>query len=268
MQEAEVRFKGYVFDLDGTVYLGEALLPGAQAVIGRLRAAGARVIFLSNKPIEPRASYAAKLTRLGMPTPAEDVINSSLVAARYLSAEMPGGRIYVIGERPLVEELLAAGLRMAERPEETDLVLVSLDRGLHYEKLHFAYRAAKAGARVMATNPDLVCPMPGDEIIDAGATIAALEALLRRPIDGVIGKPSPIMIRTVVDYLGLPPGSCLMVGDRLETDISMGRAAGMATALVLTGVTDRALLERSAIRPDYVLEGLEALPGAGNAQGS
>ncbi len=254
-----MKFQGYVFDLDGTIYLGEALIPGAQEVVGRLREGGARVVFLTNKPIEPRAVYAKKLTGLGIPTPEEDVINSSLAAARYLSAEMPGARVYVIGEPPLVRELEAAGLRVAQRPEQTDLVLISLDRGLTYDKIHFAYHAARAGARVMATNPDLVCPMPGDEIVDAGAVIGAMEALLRRPIDGVIGKPSPIMIRTVTDLLGIPPKACVMVGDRLETDIAMGKAAGMATALVLTGVTDRAVLERSDIRPDYVLERLEEL---------
>ena len=167
---------------------------------------------------------------------------------------MPGARVYVIGEPSLVRELSEAGFQMAERPERTDLVLISLDRGLSYEKIHFAYHAARAGAKVMATNPDLVCPMPGDEIVDAGATIAALEALLRRRIDGVIGKPSPIMVGVVAERLKLPPEACLIVGDRLETDIAMGKAAGMATALVLTGVTDRARLRESAIQPDYVLE--------------
>ena len=111
----------------------------------------------------------------------------------------------------------------------------------------------------MATNPDLVCPMPDDEIIDAGATIAALEALLRRPIDRVIGKPSTIMIKTVANYIKVPPEFCLIVGDRLETDIAMGKSVGMSTALVLTGVTDRESLGQSSIQPDYVLESLEDL---------
>ena len=199
------RYRGYIFDLDGTIYLGERTIPGAPETVHSLRKAGCRVTFISNKPLEPRERYAAKLTRLGIPTRPDDVINSSLVAAVHLSEEMPGARVFVIGEDTLKRALRDAGLRAAETPEETDIVLISLDRDLSYDKIHFAYRAAKQGARVMAPNPDLVCPMPDDEIIDAGATIAVMEALLARPIDGVMGKPSPIIARAMMDRLKLPP---------------------------------------------------------------
>lgn len=256
-----MRFAGYVFDLDGTIYLGDQLLPGAQDAVDKIRQAGRRAVFLTNKPLSTPEEYAGKLTRLGLPTNEADVVNSARVSARFLSRKRPGARIFVLGEAALIRELAEVGLRFAQNPEETDVVLVSLDRTLSYDKLHFAYHAAKAGAEVWATNPDLVCPMPGDEIIDAGATIAAMEALLRRPIDGVIGKPSSIMIQTVVDVLGFPASECLMVGDRLETDIAMGKKAGMTTALVLTGVTDRKLLNGSDIRPDYVLENVGGVVG-------
>ncbi len=252
-------FEGYIFDLDGTVYLGESLLPGAIQVISALREAKARIVFLSNKPIQTTVSFAEKLTRLGIPTVPEDVVNSSQATVQYLLKKMPGARVFVIGEPSLIHELTEAGFQMAEHPKQTDLVLVSLDRGLTYEKIHFGYHAAKNGACIMATNPDLVCPMPGDEIVDAGAIIAALEALLGRPIDGVIGKPSPIMIQTVLEHMQISPQACLMVGDRLDTDIAMGVAAGMQTALVLTGVTDREMLKRSSFHPDFVLERLEQL---------
>jgi len=249
-----IDFDAFIFDLDGTIYLGEQLIDGARDVIVSLRRAGKRVIFLSNKPIASRSAYAEKLTTLGIETQTEDVINSSFVAAQFFAREMPQARIYVIGEIALIDELVAAGLNLSEREEDTDIVLISLDRELTYEKIHFAYHAGKIGAQIWATNPDLVCPMPNDEIIDAGATIAAVEALLRRPIDGIIGKPSPIMIEAIIDILGVRPERCLMVGDRIETDIAMGKDAGMATALVLTGVTDRVLLDASDIAPDFVLE--------------
>lgn len=255
-------YDAYIFDLDGTVYLGERLIPGAGDVIAALRNAGRKVVFLSNKPIASPDDYARKLTALGIPTQPTDVINSSQVTVDYLREEMPGARIHLIGEPVLWRALAGAGMTQAASPGETDLVLVSLDRTMTYAKLHFAYRAAKAGARVLATNPDLVCPVEGDEIVDAGAWVASLEALLRRPIDGVIGKPSPIMIGRVAARIGCEPGSCIVVGDRLETDIAMGRAAGMASALVLTGVTDRETLAGSDIQPDHVLDSIADL-GAG-----
>ena len=247
-------FSGYIFDLDGTIYLGDDLLPGAKTAIGLLRSDKRKVLFLTNKPLDRSATYAEKLTRLGIPTAERDVVNSAQVSARYLARTMSGARVFVLGEEVLIQELLRAGLVLATDPRATDVVLISLDRTLSYQKLHFAYHAAKNGARMIATNPDLVCPMPNDEIIDAGATIAALEALLKRPVDTIIGKPSPIMIETVLRHLGLRPEECLMVGDRLETDIAMGQAAGMATALVLTGVTRRCQIGTSAAKPDYVLE--------------
>lgn len=246
-------FEGYIFDLDGTIYLGDNLLPGAKRAITTLRYQGRRVVFLSNKPISPAIEFAQKLTRLGLPTQKEDVLNSSQATAQFLKSKKPEARIFVMGENSLIQELQDVGVQFAKSPKETDLVLVSLDRGLSYEKLHFAYHAAKSGAEIWATNPDLVCPMPDDEIIDAGASIAALEALLGRSIDGVIGKPSTIMIQTVMNYLKLPCESCLMVGDRLETDIVMGKSAGMKTALVLTGVTQKEHLDHSDIQPDYIL---------------
>ena len=252
-------YRGYIFDLDGTIYLGERLIPGADRAIEIIRAEGCQVVFLSNKPIATPGDYAVKLEGLGIPCGPEDVINSLEVTVRFLSSEMPGARIHLVGERVLRDALVGAGMAMASDPRSTDLVLISLDRGLSYDKIHFAYHAAKSGARVLATNPDVVCPVDGDEIVDAGATIGAIEAMLGRPIDGVIGKPSPIMVKQVADRIDLDPSDCLMVGDRLETDIAMGRAAGMATALVLTGVTDRARLADSEVQPDLVLESVADL---------
>jgi len=255
----DLRYQGYVFDLDGTIYLGDQLLTGASELIHSLRDCSRRVLFLTNKPIDRREVYAEKLSSLGIPTSADEVINSSLVAAQHLSRTMPAAKTYVIGEQSLKDELADAGLKTATDPSNTDLVLISLDRALTYDKIHFAYHAIKKGAKVMATNPDLVCPMPGDEIIDAGAIVAAIEALIQRPLDLIIGKPSQVMIDVLLDQLGLPPQDCLMVGDRMETDMVMGIRAGMGTALVLTGVTTREQAEMSSTGPDLILETLEDL---------
>jgi arabinose operon protein AraL len=246
------RYDGFVLDLDGTVYLGERLIPGADRAIARLRAAGRRVVFLSNKPIESRDAYAAKLARLGIPTVPEDVINSSLVLAGYLARETPGAEVVAIAEPPVIADLERAGIAVTDRPERARWVVVSFDRGFDYAKLDLAFRAVRSGAEPIATNPDRTCPVEGGEVPDCAAMIGALEGCTGRRVERIVGKPSPIMARAALDRLGLPAPSCLMVGDRPETDVRMGATAGMDTALVLTGVT-RADRLPTADRPTYVL---------------
>ncbi len=252
-------FPGTVLDLDGTVYLGDHLLPGARRTIAALRAAGCRVVFLSNKPLETRADYAAKLTRLGIPTAPDEVINSSWVLARWLEREAPGATLFVVGEPPLLDELRAAGFRLSERPGEIEFVVASFDRTFDYRKLQIAFDSIRAGARFIATNADRYCPVPGGGLPDAGAVIGAIEGCTGKQVEVVVGKPSPITARAILDRLGLPASDCLIVGDRLETDIRMGQEAGMATAVVLTGVTTPEVLAASPIRPDYVLRRLDEL---------
>ena len=256
-----------VLDLDGTVYLGDALLPGARRTVETVRAAGARVVFLSNKPLETRADYAAKLTRLGVPTSPDEVINSSWVLTRWLEREAPGAALFVIGEPPLLAELHIAGFRLTERPSEIEFVVASFDRTFDYPKLQIAFDAIRAGARFIATNADRYCPTPpspggeakGGGLPDAAAIIGAIEGCTGKQVEVVVGKPSVITVRAILDHLQLPASECIIVGDRLETDIRMGRDAGMATALVLTGVTTLEVLGRSEIRPDYVLQRLDQL---------
>jgi NagD protein len=252
-------FSGYVFDLDGTVYLGDALLPGARHTVETLRASGARTVFLSNKPIETRDDYARKLTRLGIPTEPADVINSSWVLARWLALEAPGAVLFVIGERPLLEELRATGFRLSDQPGEIEFVVASFDRTFAYPKLQIAFDAIRAGARFIATNADRYCPTPSGGLPDAGAVIGAVEGCTGKAVEVVVGKPSPITARAILERLQLPAAECLMVGDRLETDIRMGRETDMPTAVVLTGVTTPELLIQSTVQPDYVLHRLDEL---------
>ena len=172
-------FPGYVLDLDGTVYLGDTLLPGAKRTIETLRAAGSRVVFHSNKPLETRADYATKLTRLSIPTPPDEVINSSWVLTRWLEQEAPGAAIFVVGEPPLLAELRAAGFRLVEQPlesaDEIQFVIASFDRTFDYRKLQIAFDAIRAGARFIATNADRYCPTPTGGLPDAAAVIGAIE---------------------------------------------------------------------------------------------
>ncbi len=259
-----------IFDLDGTVYLGEDALPGAVEAIAELRRRGKRTLFVSNKPLSPRAVYAAKLTRLGIPTNEREVITSAYVLGRHLASSAPHLRLYVIGEESLRAELRGFGLTVVDElmgqnhqevinPTGIDAVVVALDRTLDYRKLNTAYQALKAGAHFFATNPDSTCPMPGGDIPDAGATIAALEHLTGRRVDLLAGKPSPLTVQVAVAELGVEPSRCLMVGDRLDTDIRMGREAGMMTAVVLSGVSSRADAERMTEPPDWIIDNLEGL---------
>jgi len=261
-------YRGFIFDLDGTVYLGERLLPGASAVVEALRAEGRRVCFLSNKPIQSRADYAAKLTRLGVPAVLDDVINSAYVLARFLAREAAGARCFVIGEPPLVEELRAAGLAPVD-DARVDYVVVAFDRTFDYRKLDVALQAVtRHGARLVGTNPDRTCPVEGGEIPDAAGMIGAVEGVTGRRVEPVVGKPSPITLRVALDQLGLPAADCAVVGDRLETDIAMGQAAGLGTILVLTGITRPGDPEIARWRPDHVVGSLGELLDGVAASGS
>lgn len=252
-------FEGYIFDLDGTVYLGEALLPGAGEAITALRARGKRTVFLSNNPAHTRGAYADKLTRLGLPTKAEDVVNSSVVMVDFLRREMPGARLFVVGEDALKGELEAAGFRLTEEAGETEVVIASFDRTFSYGKLQIAFDAIRAGARFFATNGDRYCPVPGGGQPDAAAMIAAIEACTNTRVEAIVGKPSRYMTDAILHLIGLPPKVCIMTGDRLETDVLMGIQAGMGSALVLTGATTREMAERSEIKPQFVIESLREL---------
>jgi NagD protein len=253
------QYSGYIFDLDGTIYLSEKLIPGARETIEKLRASSKKTVFLSNKPLETRGDYAAKLTRLGIPTAADEVINSSRVMAKWLAKEAPGAAIYVIGEPSLIREMEGEGLRISEKAGEIQYVVASFDRTFDYRKLNIAHQAIKKGAHFVATNPDRACPVEGGEIPDCAAMIGAVEGSTGKEVEVIVGKPSDIMIRVAVQTMGLSPEACLLTGDRLETDILMGKKAGMATALVLTGVTRREALKNSAILPDYVWESVADL---------
>jgi len=254
-------FDAYIFDLDGTVYLGDSLLPTAGATIQALRAQQRRILFLSNNPTRTRADYAAKLSRLGLPTTSDEVINSSAVMADFLQQEMPEARLFVVGEASLQNELIAAGFTLTDRPAAVDAVIASFDRTFAYWKLQTAFDAIRGGARFFATNSDRYCPVPGGGEPDAAAMIAAIEACTNTRVEAIVGKPSRYMADASLRRLGVPAADCLMIGDRLETDVLLGLDAGMAAALTLTGATTRADLAAAAIKPTYILEQLsDVLP--------
>jgi arabinose operon protein AraL len=251
--------RGWLFDLDGTVYLGEALLPGAAETIAALRGDGRRVAFLSNKPLYTRADYAEKLTRLGIPTSRDEVINSSIVLARHLQSLDPGAPVFVIGEPPLIGELRAHGFEV--RPDaDVRWVVIAFDRTFDYAKLNTALQAVRRhDARLIATNPDRTCPVEGGEIPDCAGMMAAVEAVTGKAVEAVVGKPSPIILQSALETLGVAARDCAIVGDRIETDIVMGKRLGLATVLVLSGITRADDPRIATLGPDLVLPGIHAL---------
>ena len=251
-------YRGWLLDLDGTVYLGEQLIPGAAEAIAALRGAGRRVAFLSNKPLQTRDDYAAKLTRLGVPAAADEVINSSLVLARHLRALDPGAPVYVIGEPPMQAEMAAHGFEV-RNDERVRWVVIAFDRTFTYAKLNTALQAVRGGARLIATNPDRTCPVEGGEIPDCAGMIAAVEAVTNTKVETIVGKPSPLILEVALRALGCVAHESVIVGDRVETDIAMGKQLGLATILVLSGVTHSDDPRIAALAPDHVLRSVREL---------
>jgi NagD protein len=263
-------YDGYALDLDGTVYLGDELLPGAAETISGLRAAGARVVFMTNKPLETAAQYAAKLTDLGIPATADDVVTAVDALVHYLRANHVGRQLMLIAEHAVEDRLLEEGFQVVGVPELAQVVVVSFDRHFDYPKLHAAFRAVRENdAVIVATNPDPYCPTPDGGLPDCGAMLAALEACTGVRAEAIVGKPSPLMAAAFLSRLALAPGRTAVVGDRLSTDVAMGQSLGAAGILVLTGVTAAESLAGADIKPDYVLAGIhELLPVAHEAVAS
>jgi HAD superfamily hydrolase (TIGR01450 family) len=233
-------YQAYAFDLDGTIYLGDHLLPGAGRLVEELRRRRLAVRFLSNNPTKDPEQYAEKLERLGLPTPVEEIVNTVVTMTRWLLDNAPGAVVYPISEPPLHRALEQAGIRMSSDPAEIDVVVASYDRTFTYEKLQIAFDAIwyHRRARLVATNPDRFCPFPGGRgEPDCAAIIAAVEACTGVRCEANTGKPDPAMLRAALTGLEVAPADCVMVGDRLSTDIRMALDTGTTAALVLTGET-------------------------------
>ena len=252
-------FKGFIFDLDGTIYRGNQLIPGAERVVRRVRENRRKVVFLSNNSLQAREQCATKLARLGISTPPEDVINSTFVMVNYLKKLAPQARLFAVGEIPFIEELKRAGFQISDEPKEVEYVVVALDRTFNYQKLNIAFQAVRLGAQFVATNPDRTYPVEEGEIPGCAGMIGAIEAVTGKNVEVVVGKPSRIMIQAALEVMGFMPEDCILIGDNLETDIRMGKDSGMATGIVLTGVTDEKTLEEykhTSFQPDFVFQNI------------
>lgn len=238
--------RAYLFDLDGTVYLGTAPIPGAPEVLARLRERGAAVRFLTNNSGATPASTASKLTAMGIVAGPEEVFTSGMAAAA-LANSLGARRVFAIGEPGLIEVLRGRGLDVvnanadgrvfALEPALCEAVVCGICRHFSYDLLNAALQAVLGGATFVATNPDATYPTTGGRLEPgAGSLVAALQTCAGvTPM--VAGKPSPHMVRLALESCGVSPAEALVVGDRLDTDKAAADAAGCPFVLVLTGVT-------------------------------
>lgn len=253
------KYEGYFFDLDGTIYLGGRLLPGVPESLDLLRRSGKKVMFLSNTTTRTRQECADRLRRLGLVAYEHEIITAGYASAVYLKDVTPSPVVYAIGEPALLKELILAGVDCTGNPLAATHVLVGMDTRFDYHKLHQAARALRNGAQLIAANPDPNCPVENDLLPDTWPLVKAIETAGCASTGMVIGKPSAYYAAKVLEESKLPAEHCLMVGDRLETDVRFGIVHGFGTALVLTGAASREELDQSGLRPDYVWSTMEEL---------
>lgn len=257
-------YDAYIFDMDGTIYLGDHLLPGAKRLIEELRRRDIPVRFLSNNPTKDPHLYVDKLERLDIPTPLEDIANTVVTMTRWLKDHHPDKTVFPIAEQPLIDALQDAGIKISDDPEKIDIVIASYDRTFDYRKLQIAFDAIWFHKRaiLVATNPDRYCPFPGGRgEPDCAAIIAAIEACTQTKCQIITGKPEPVMLEVAIEGLDVNPRNCMMVGDRLYTDIEMAKKTGMFSAMPLTGdsTMEEALALPKAHQPDFLLDRVDRL---------
>lgn len=264
LRHAAEFYDAYVFDLDGTIYLGDHLLPGAARMIAELRRRGIPVRFLSNNPTKDPQMYSDKLTKLGVETSVADIANTVVTTTRWLQANHPDAVLFPIAEEPLQRALREAGFTLSEDPGEIDIVIASYDRTFDYRKLQIAFDAIWFHKRafLITTNPDRFCPFPGGRgEPDAAAIVGAIQGCTGTELVKNLGKPDPIMLHEALANVDVEVGRSMMVGDRLQTDIQMALDGGMASACVLTGeATEADVLDRSADQqPTLLLDRIDRL---------
>ncbi|MFA9516199.1 HAD-IIA family hydrolase [Halopenitus sp. H-Gu1] len=249
-------YEGIVFDVDGTVVRGDEPIDGAPEGYRIVEEAGIDSTFVSNNPTKPPAAYVDRLGSAGFTVDVDRVVTAGTVTVEYLKRHHAADDLFVIGESGLFDLLAAADLSTTDSVDDADVLLASLDREFDYEDLSRALWALERDIPFFGTDPDVVIPAPERDVPGSGAVINAIAGVAEREPDLVLGKPFEPAIGMVTERLGADPEDCLMVGDRLDTDIAFGERAGMTTALVLTGVTDERALAESDHDPDHVFDSL------------
>ncbi|MBR1747953.1 MAG: HAD-IIA family hydrolase [Clostridia bacterium] len=251
--------KVYLFDMDGTLNMGETPIEGAMDTLRYLDSHGKKVYFATNNSSKSQTAYVEKLRRMGYEAKQEQIITSGMATMHFLKKHFPGRSVYILGTELLKREFSEGGFDVRGVGEDADIMLLAFDTELTYEKLWHATNLIAAGKPYIATHPDFVCPSEKGDMPDAGALMACVEATVGKRPETIVGKPYAPMADFVFDYCGAAPKECAFVGDRLYTDIKFGLNNGMASVLVMTGETTEETLRDFDVRPDYKLDSVNEL---------
>jgi len=244
-----------IIDLDGTVYRSETVIPGAPAGIEYLRDAGLDVAFVTNSSTKSRQACRERLASLGIETTVSEILTSASVTATYVTTEYPNATVMAIGEPALCDELTQAGATLTTNPTAADVLVVGKDTTFDFETLANGLQAVDSGAVFVGTNGDRKVPTDSGLQPGAGALIAAIGyAANKEPV--ICGKPNQPIVDVSLETLETNPADCLVIGDNPETDIEMGRRAGMTTVLVLSGLVDKSALRSDEKPADHVIASL------------
>lgn len=246
--------KLFLFDMDGTLYLGDRLYDFTKELLSTIKKQGKRYLFMTNNSSKSVEDYIKKLAKLGIEAEYSDFITSSQATAMYLKDTCPDDNLYVCGTESLKQELRNSGFTVTEDLDEVDCIVMGNDTELTFKKLDDVSRLLSTReVRYIATNPDYVCPTEYGSVPDCGSVCDMIfNATGKRPL--FIGKPEPAMPKIAMKMTGFKPTETAVVGDRIYTDIKSGINAGCVTVLVLSGETTLEILQESADKPDYCLE--------------
>lgn len=251
--------KLYIFDMDGTIYLGGKPFDFAIRFIKNLRAAGKKVLFFTNNASHTTPFYMKKLERLGFEPREHEIMTSGDVTLEFLKRHRVGKSVYLVATDELVEEYREKGICLLNGDEErADIVITSFDTSLTYQKLDNACRLIRGGAEYLSTHPDVNCPTENGFIPDSGA-IAALVTASTEKTPTYFGKPYRETVEMISEATGFSNDEMCIFGDRLYTDIALGKKFGVTSVLVLSGETQPADVDaaESSDQPDYAFASLE-----------
>lgn len=247
------QIKLFLFDMDGTLYLGDRLFDFSAQLLEKIKQKGCRYMFMTNNSSKSVSAYIEKLSKMGIAAMPEDFITSSQATAYYLKQKYPNATLYVCGTRSLKQELQDNGFAVTEDTQKAQCIVMGFDTELTFQKLHdVSYMLSTREIPYIATNPDYVCPTEFGSVPDCGSVCdMVFNATGKRPV--VIGKPEPLMPQLAMELTDCLPERTAVIGDRIYTDIKSGLNAGVFTILVLSGETTREILEASADKPHLVL---------------